>query len=761
MTMKNKRSGSLKTKLMAYFMLLIILPIAVLGYFSYGNAERALKSEAEAKLQVLLDATAEQINMKMERIAELGEIISQLQEVKGFGEELTSGQINGNTIDTLNRELQRMKESIAEISENILIIDKTGKIMFDASGGGSVGISVADREYFQQSMTGKSFWSDVLVSKATGNPVVVFSVPLKISNDTIGGVVAIAVKFDSISEIVAKVKVGEGGYGYLVDDTGLVLYHPVKEKILNENLLETADGALKEQVSKMTQGQTDKGIYEYQGVEKLNIFKPVANWSLAVNVPVKEYMAPAYKIRNITLSIGFGAVIIGLLIAYFASLQITNPVKQMMELMAKAESGDLTVTAEIRTKDEIGALANSFNSMVSGQRDAMKKVLDASSEVGSASQQTSSIAQEMASSAENQTASVEELTSGMNDMAKSIGEVASSITDIAGNIEQVSRAIRELGASADEVAKSAESTAATVVDVTASLQQMNATVEVVANHSNHASDEAEKTVKVAQDGKRAVDNTILEMDNINKVMANLTEVIKGLGKATLQIGDIVEVIDDIAEQTNLLSLNASIEAARAGEHGKGFAVVAGAIGNLAEKSSSATKDIANLIKQIQEQVQNAVQTTNDGAKQVENGVNLVKNTGVALDEIFNSIGNTTHMIKEIATSTKEQSKASKSIMEAIEKVNHLSMNVSAAVEEQVAAIEETITAIEMVNELSQSVASAAEEQSASSEQILATTENVNEMANEVSAGSEEVASTAQNLAMQANQLMEVVSRFKI
>ncbi|SHI88849.1 methyl-accepting chemotaxis protein [Geosporobacter subterraneus DSM 17957] len=752
---------NLMTKLMAYFLALIIIPVSVLGLYSYTSAEKALVEKAEALLLAVLEGGARDLTTEKKNIENLGSIFNSLPEIESYAIELGKGQVSENTVRLAQKTTAQFRKSIEIISEDILITNNQGKVVMDSTGGANAGMDLSGREYFRESMTGKALWSEVLQSKITGNPVIVHSIPLKTDTGDIVGIVAIAIKFEAFSKWVAMMKAGESGYGYLVDKNGLVLYHPVKDKILKENLLETAAGSLKEQVVHMTQGGKGSGLYTYNGENKLNMYMPVGNWSLAVNIPTEEYMKEVNSIKRSSLIVGLLSALIGAFVAFFAARQITNPIKHLMELMGKAEAGDLTVAAKVKAKDEIGDLAASFNHMIQGQREAMVQVLDAANQVGSAAQQASSISQEMSASAESQTASLEELTTAMNEMSSSIGQVAANISQMAGNVGSVSSAMEELGKSAEEVARSTEDTSATIVDVTTSIQQMNTSIEQAASNAHKASGEAKNTVLVAEEGKTAVGHTITEMDQINKAMANLTDAIKGLGKAAIQIGDIVEVIDDIAEQTNLLALNAAIEAARAGEHGKGFAVVAGAIGNLAEKSSDATKDITNLIKQIQEEVNNAIETTHSGAKQVENGVNLVKDTGTALDKIFVAIERTTKMINDIAASTDEQAKASKAIMDAVEKVNELSMQVSAAVEEQASSIQDVILSMEKMNSLAQEVAGAAEEQSASSEEILATTENVNEVASEVSAGSEEVASTAQNLASQANSLLAIVSKFKI
>ncbi|WIF95814.1 methyl-accepting chemotaxis protein [Caminicella sporogenes] len=773
---KGKKNMRLSTKLLIVILLLSLLPLSISTYLNYKEAKKALEERAFEQLISIRDIKKMQIETYFSDLITDMKILKDNYLVKRGIENYEKAFKMGINSDEYKRVEAEFGEKLRKYKEingyyDLFLITKSGDVVYTAAREQDFGTNLINGKYKDTPLAeafNKGLYDITLIDfkyyEVNNEAAAFVSGPIKDENTgEVKGVVVFQIPIDEIDNIMhERSGLGETGETYIV---GQDLFVRTDSRFSQQSTilkLKVETVAAKEAIEGKT---NNKIIKDYRGIKVFSAYAPLnikgVNWAILAEIDEKEVLANTKKLLNKTLIIFGISVIVVIFAALIFSRFIVNPIKHLMDLMSKAEKGDLTVKAKVSTGDEIEELANSFNNMIEGQRRVIEEVLDVSNQVGNSSEETSSASEEMASSAQNQSEAIGDLTDAMNEMSRAIGESASNVNEMANNINKINDLMQELGKTADDVAKSTEETVTTIVDVTNSLQQMNDSIELVASNSSDASREAQNTVKVANDGKKAVDNTIAEMDNVNRVMEDLREVVKGLGKAALQIGDIVEVIDDIAEQTNLLALNASIEAARAGEHGKGFAVVAAAIGDLAEKSGEATKDIAALIKKIQEEVENAVNTTDEGVKQVANGVNLVKNTGMALDKIFKAIENTNQLINEIAAKAEEQAKASKSIMEAVQKVNELSMRVSTSVEEQVASIEGVVEAVEKLNDLSQGVAGVAEEQSASSEEILATVENINVMTKEVASGSEEVAAAAENLAEQAKKLLEVVYRFKI
>lgn len=243
------------------------------------------------------------------------------------------------------------------------------------------------------------------------------------------------------------------------------------------------------------------------------------------------------------------------------------------------------------------------------------------------------------------------LADSLNDMLAQVNQVvhnsASSAVEISSTADGLAAATQEQSAQADEVASAVE--------------EMSRTITENAMGANKTAEMAQMNGNIATEGGAVVSQTVAKMRDIAKVVRNSAENIEKLGESSKQIGEIISVIDDIADQTNLLALNAAIEAARAGEQGRGFAVVADEVRKLAERTTEATKQIANMIKGIQSETQEAVVAMNKGTEEVQSGIELADKAGESLQQILASTRDLMDMINQIAAASEEQSSTSEQI----------------------------------------------------------------------------------------------------
>ncbi len=256
----------------------------------------------------------------------------------------------------------------------------------------------------------------------------------------------------------------------------------------------------------------------------------------------------------------------------------------------------------------------------------------------------------------------------LNDMKNNLRGMMKSIAQTA---EHLASASEQLSASASEQATGADVQKDQAAQVSTAMQEMSATVAQVSENSSRASEAAHQAAQTARQGGTIVDEALTKMraiaDGVRATAAKMDE----LGKASDRIGLIVGVIDDIADQTNLLALNAAIEAARAGEQGRGFAVVADEVRKLAERTTGATREIAQMIKSIQGETRLAVNAMEAGTQQVEEGVKHTAQAGGSLKEIIRMAEQVGEMVTYIATAATEQSSASEQVNQNMDQITRL------------------------------------------------------------------------------------------
>ncbi|MBF0519422.1 MAG: methyl-accepting chemotaxis protein, partial [Nitrospirae bacterium] len=254
-------------------------------------------------------------------------------------------------------------------------------------------------------------------------------------------------------------------------------------------------------------------------------------------------------------------------------------------------------------------------------------------------------------------------------MAERLGGLLNSIFDSSKNIMTVSEQLNE---SSVQMARGVSEQTERATQIAAASEEMSQTVVHIAENAVHIEASAKETSETAKVGEDIVLKAVNEVNAIADVVNESASLISSLGQRSKQIGEIIGVIRDIADQTNLLALNAAIEAARAGEQGRGFAVVADEVRKLAERTGSATSEISTMITAIQNEVQAAVNSMDNGTKRVQVGVQYAREAGNALHDIVGGVDSFKEMAHQIATATSEMSEVSNQITSNIETIANVS-----------------------------------------------------------------------------------------
>ena len=312
----------------------------------------------------------------------------------------------------------------------------------------------------------------------------------------------------------------------------------------------------------------------------------------------QESVAVYGKGKWILLGTGSVAVAFALFLVISLTRNFTTRLKRVAAVMSQVADGDLSLQLQIFADDEIGDLAKSINRMLTSTESVIVSIKNT--------------ADELADSA---------------DMLVAVNE---------------------------QIAESSEQVASQTVTVATASEEMSATSAEIAQNCGMAAESSRRGSDLAVQGVSVVQETVAGMYRISEKVKQSAATVESLGSRSEQIGEIVGTIEDIADQTNLLALNAAIEAARAGEQGRGFAVVADEVRALAERTTRATKEISQMIRNIQQETKGAVTSMQEGVSEVERGTSDATKSGEALGNIRHQIDTVAEQINQIATAAEEQ-----------------------------------------------------------------------------------------------------------
>lgn len=440
---------------------------------------------------------------------------------------------------------------------------------------------------------------------------------------------------------------------------------------------------------------------------------------------------------------------------------VLSPVKSLEGAAQRLSEGDMSFSAEVGSRDEIGRFSKAIklsllslsgilkrikegatrvNDVAEEVERESKKVFDSAvveneaiTNISSSVEEMNAAIGEIAEGTEGLAASAEETAASMEQMSTSISQITTSTQDLSvavettsSSIEELSATIREVAGSAGDLSNAAQTTQAAIVEIAASVREVEQGAKESAELSNKVKNDAVSL------GMTSIEKTMKGMQDIKTSVELTAGYIRKLGGRSEEIGNILTVIDEITDQTTLLALNAAILAAQAGEHGKGFSVVADEIKELADRTSLSTQEIALLIQSVQEEVSDASTAMQRGIQAVEAGLKVASEAADALRKIVESSKRSSDMAASIERSTTEQARATNMVSEAMERVLHMVDQIARATTEQGKGIQLIMKATEKIRDVSSHVKTATNEQSMNSKQISRAVELVSDKSQQIS-----------------------------
>jgi methyl-accepting chemotaxis protein len=577
---------------------------------------------------------------------------------------------------------------------------------------------LGDRDYVRTAYAGRSTVSDVLISRATGQAVVMLASP--IFADGLGGTVVgtlVARKSsDALSQMAAEIKTRyASGYAFLMNKQGVTIAHPDGERVMNQfNPITEAEKdptlkSLGDMLSRTLPQKSGVDSYSYMDETLICGFAEVPGypWTVYVVIEKSDFQASANRMLRIILGIGAVFTLIGIIIAIFISRVISKPVVRISEALKDISEGegDLTRTINITSKDEIGDLAFYFNKTI-------EKIKDLIIIIKKESLLLFDIGNDLASNMTETAAAIHEITTNIQSVKERVINQSASVTETNATMEQITVNINKLNNHIETQVSSVSQSSSAIEEMLANIQSVTQTL--MKNEENVTG-----LTEASEVGRSGLQEVATDIQDIERESKGLLE--------------INTVMENIASQTNLLSMNAAIEAAHAGEAGKGFAVVADEIRKLAENSGEQSKVISSVLKKMAESVNKISFSTETVLKNFELIDNSVKVVAEQEANIHNAM--------------EEQGQGSKQILDAVSEMNEITQQVKSGSLQMLEGSKEVIDESNNLEKVTQEIAGGMNEMAAGAEQINIAVNQVNE----ISRKNKET----------IELLIEEVSRFKV
>jgi methyl-accepting chemotaxis protein len=640
------------------FSVLIIICIKVFSQTSVNTSSKLLTEEVQKTLErVSLDGA-----MLVEK--SLSNMTSDLL-LMSSQKDIQSLALN-KQLDTLNYQLKHTEYM------DLAIVQPDGTANYTDGSESNLG----DRPYIQDAQAGTPTVSDVLISKVTGQPVIMVAVPIKVGNK-VEQVLIGRKDGNALSDISKSITYGESGYSYIINGSGQVIAHPDSELVLSQyKPIEAAAEdpsiqPLADAITYMLEHQNGVTDYDYNGASLYAGFHKIegTDWILVTTANKSEVLASIDILKSKMIILIVTSLAVSLVVTIILGSQITKPIIILSKISEKIAALDITEDVPekvLKLSDENGTLAKAMQNITESLRNII-------GEITTSSLQVTSTAQEL-------TATAEQSTSASEEVSKTVEEIAKGASEQASNTERGSLEAIKLGN----------------------------IIEQNCEYVNHMTNTSDRITEVVNDGLKEVSRLAQISEESSQATKEIYDIILKTNESATQIESASNVIASIAGQTNLLALNASIEAARAGEAGKGFAVVASEIKKLAGQSADSTSYIDGVIRELQAVVANAVacitQVNTISKEQSES----VLNTKGKYEAIISVLDESNTAIRELNSSSVDMTAAKNEIMDLLQTLSAIAEENAASTEEASSAMLEQSASMEDISKSSEELAHLAE-----------------------------------------------------
>lgn len=630
----------IKQKLVIYFLVIGLVPLAVTGWFANHMASKSLVEQAFGQMTSVREIKKAQIVKYFEeRQGDIAVLSEMAKTLKKSGTDLSSSAF-----------FKKFKEFYGYY--DLFLISPDGYVFYTVEKESDYRTNMISGKYSdtnlgalikQVSSSGKYGMADFKPYAPSKNePCAFIAQPVVDGDGKIEIIVALQLSLTSINMIMQQREgMGKTGETYLVGSDNLMrsdsfldpVNHSVKASFANPSLGSVKTTATQKALSGQDGSQI---ITDYNGNSVLSSYSPItindSKWAVIAEIDEAEIMEPIHSVTRmiLILSLIIGGVIVALALAIARS--ISTPLLKGLKLARAVSEGDLDVQVDVDQKDEIGMLSGALNTMVSNLKDTVGVAEKISK--GDLTVKVSILSDK------------DKLGMALEDMTEKLRVVLSEFTNGSSNVAAGSQ---QMSSTAEQLSQGATEQAAAAEQASSAMEEMAASIRQNSDNAKQTENIASKAAQDAEQSGLAVNQTVTAMRSI---------------------AEKIVIIEEIARQTNMLALNAAIEAARAGEQGRGFAVVADAVRKLAERSQISAKEISELSN---------------------SSVQIAESAGEMINRIVPDIKKTADLIKEISATSSEQNTGSEQISQALQQLDEV-IQLNASTSEELSATAEELAA---------------------------------------------------------------------